>query len=770
MAALSCSHGIPIASLLFILFVLGSSSSSKHVYIVYLGSTTHSEPELTSAHNHEILASVHDGSMDAAKGSMVYSYKHGFRGFSAKLSPEQAASLARRADVAKVFKSELRQLHTTRSWEFLGLPPSEVGGIPHSSRHHKVILGVLDTGIWPESESFSDRMMPPVPPRWKGGCVAGENFTTSTCNRKVIGAKYYLKGMEGQVGPLLSYKDGGSDILSPRDSVGHGSHTASTAAGRFVRNMNLQGLGSGRARGGAPRARIAVYKVCWSPGCFDADILAAFDDAIRDGVHVLSLSLGPDAPQNDYFMDAISIGSFHAVRHGITVVGSVGNNGPSSSGATNVAPWILTVGSTSIDRDFTSSVILGNHLSVKGESLAVKKMRGGAELVYAGEAGVPYFTPQQSSYCLNSSLDSGKVKGRVVVCRHPQDVLESKLAKSRVVQAAGGVGMILIDELDRDMGVAFVIPAAIVGNSGGKAILSYMNSTRKPTAVITPAVTVLGSTPAPQVSVFSSRGPNTITPDILKPDIVAPGLNILAAWSPLGMGMGLGYNIVSGTSMACPHVAGIALLLKASNPSWSPAAIKSALITTASSRDTQNKAITALPSGRKANSFDYGGGQVHARRAQNPGLIYDSNADDLVDFLCSSGYDTATLQLITADRTSHCPRTKSASASTTPADLNYPAISVSTLPAAGSRRIKRTVTNVGAPSSVYRASVKAPAGVHVRVVPEKLTFTQYGQKLSYYVEFNVLKPTDDYVFGALTWTDGRHKVRTPLVLNTGSDE
>lgn len=759
------SLGIAIALLGLITCVLGALSSTKQVYVVYLGGPIHDDPEFTSSLNHEILASVHSGSLDAARESIIYSYKHGFRGFSAKLTEEQAATLASRGDVAKVFKSEVRQLHTTRSWEFLGLPMTEVGGIPHSSSHHRVILGVFDTGVWPESESFSDHMMPPVPKRWKGGCMAGENFTVHMCNRKLIGAKYYLKGMEEEVGPVVSRRDGGSDIRSARDSVGHGSHTASTAAGRLVKNMNLHGLASGRARGGAPRARVAAYKVCWSPGCFDADILAAFDDAIKDGVDVLSLSLGPDSPQNDYFMDAISIGSFHAFRHGITVVGSVGNNGPSTSSATNVAPWILTVGSTSVDRDFPSYVILGNHVRIEGESLATWKMKASTEMVYGGEVGAPSFTPQQSSTCLNSSLDSRKVRGRIVVCRHPQDVQESKLQKSKVVQAAGGAGMVLIDELDRTMGVSFVIPAAIVGNRDGQTILSYINSTRNPEAMITPATTVLNIRPAPQVSVFSSRGPNTITPDVLKPDIVAPGLNILASWSPLNMG--LNYNIVSGTSMAAPHVAGIALLLKASNPSWSPAAIKSALMTTAISSDNDNKVITSLPSGKKSDPFEIGGGQVYPKKAQNPGLLYDSDANDIVSFLCSSNYDSGTLQLITGDKNSVCP---SSANSSTPADLNYPAITLSRVSAAGTRRVTRSVTNVGLPVSVYRARVKPPGGVDVRVVPDKLAFTHYGQRLSYVVEFKVVKPMDGYVFGSLTWTSNKHKVRTPLVLNTVNED
>lgn len=251
--------------------------------------------------------------------------------------------------------------------------------------HHK--RGKLfEAGIWPESPSFSDENMPPVPARWKGICQTGEAFNASTCNkyyliivvqctvllifmrinkwpllvenlchRKVIGARYYLRGYEAEE----EDSENTVSFRSPRDSSGHGSHTTSIAAGRYVTNMNYQGLAAGGARGGAPMARIAVYKTCWNSGCYDVDLLAAFDDAIRDGVHILSLSLGPDAPQGDYFNDAISVGSFHAASHGILVVASAGNEGNPSS-ATNLAPWMLTVAASSTDRDFTSDIMLGN--------------------------------------------------------------------------------------------------------------------------------------------------------------------------------------------------------------------------------------------------------------------------------------------------------------------------------------------------------------------------------------------------------------------------
>lgn len=146
---------------------------------------------------------------------------------------------------------------------------------------------------------------------------------------------------------------------SPRDSSGHGSHTASIAAGRYVSNMSYDGLAYGGARGGAPMARIAVYKTCWDSGCYDADLLAAFDDAIKDGVDIISVSLGPNYPQGDYFNDAISIGSFHATSHGILVVSSAGNVGTRGS-VTNLAPWIFTVAASSTDREFASYIVLGN--------------------------------------------------------------------------------------------------------------------------------------------------------------------------------------------------------------------------------------------------------------------------------------------------------------------------------------------------------------------------------------------------------------------------
>ncbi|KAK6154059.1 hypothetical protein DH2020_013698 [Rehmannia glutinosa] len=636
--------------------------------------------------------------------------------------------------VVSVFPNTRRSLHTTHSWDFMGLLGEETMEIPGYSTKNQVnvIIGFIDTGIWPESPSFSDAGMPPVPAGWKGQCQPGEAFNLSSCNRKVIGARYYLNGYQAEEESenIVSFK-------SARDSVGHGSHTASIAAGRYVNNMNYKGLAAGGARGGAPMARVAVYKTCWSSACYDVDLLAAFDDAIRDGVHIISMSLGADAPQGDYFNDAISVGSFHAVSRGIAVVASVGNEGSSGS-ATNLAPWIITVAASSTDRDFTSDIVLGNGAKLSGESLSLSKMNASARIISASEAYAGYFTPYQSSYCLESSLNITKAKDKVLVCRHAGSSTESKLAKGAVVKEAGGIGMILIDEADRDIAIPFSIPAAI---------------------------TVLGSQAAPRVALFSSKGPNALTPEILKvtwyeqlgslvPDVLAPGLNILAAWSPATANMN--FNVLSGTSMACPHVTGIVALIKSVHASWSPSAIKSAIMTTATTLDKHRKPITAGPDGRKANPFDMGSGFVNPTQVLNPGLIYDATTSDYKAFLCSIGYTDRSLHLITRDN-STCNK-----AFTKASNLNYPSITVPNLQ--NSFSVFRTVTFVGRPRSVYRAVVFPPTGVNVTVVPKRLVFNRYGQKINFTVKFEVTVPSNDYVFGSLSWRNKRSWVTTPLVV------
>ncbi|KAG6549558.1 hypothetical protein Mapa_008939 [Marchantia paleacea] len=415
---------------------------------------------------------------------MIYSYKHGFQGFAALLTDDQAATLRGKPGVLKVFPSRVLKTQTTRTWDFLGLDDASLSRFsPRNSSasetamraESETIIGLIDTGIWPESASFKDDDMPPVPSRWNGTCQTGEDFTSASCNRKLVGARYYTKGLLANqepdtVGWIWGYK-------SARDATGHGTHTASIATGRVVQNVSYRGLAHGSARGGAPNARLAVYKACWEGQCYEEDLLAAIDDAILDGVDVLSLSVAPSPPQPTYAEDALAIGAFHAMQQGLLVICSAGNiNGEAT--VTNAAPWILTVGASSIDRTFYTPIILGNNVTIEGVALNFVASQKFASLVDGGDANSASFTSDQAGACLNYSLDPTKVKGKIVVCKHPIGSVFTKEDKCDVVKEVGGAGVIFIDEFDKSVASTFTLPTAVVSSSDGEKILSYINSTR----------------------------------------------------------------------------------------------------------------------------------------------------------------------------------------------------------------------------------------------------------------------------------------------------
>ncbi|KAK6936972.1 Peptidase S8/S53 domain [Dillenia turbinata] len=374
------------------------SVSTPHVYIVYLGLNRINNPILTTKFHIQLLSNVF-ASQEDAKQSMLYSYKHSFSGFSAKLNSTQATTLASNdpkllkipipllpsahetgkinivkgiADtrgVIAVVRSRIMRLHTTRSWDFVGLTVDNSEVTPLQLTYgDDVIVGVLDTGIWPESESFKEEpCLGPIPSSWKGKCVQGEEFDPKkACNRKLIGARYYLSGFEEEFGPVNA--DGKTEYQSPRDFIGHGTHTASTAVGSIVRNVSFFGLGQGTARGGAPRARLAVYKVCWNENnegmCAEADVLKGFDDALHDGVHVISVSFGVTPPLAPFLNWTADIGSFHAMQLGVSVVFSAGNDGPDPSLVQNVAPWAISVAASSVDRAFPTEILVNGSLLI----------------------------------------------------------------------------------------------------------------------------------------------------------------------------------------------------------------------------------------------------------------------------------------------------------------------------------------------------------------------------------------------------------------------
>uniref|UniRef100_A0ACD5ZXX8 Uncharacterized protein n=1 Tax=Avena sativa TaxID=4498 RepID=A0ACD5ZXX8_AVESA len=391
LVALFDLHGIGFAS-------FGASDGGKKLYIVYLGERQHEHADHATASHHSILASVL-GSEDAASESMVYSYKHGFSGFSAMLTEPQAQTIRGLPGVVSVRMNQMHSTHTTRSWDFMGLPYGQPNGVLASAGMGEgIIIGVIDSGIWPESPSFSDDGYGPPPARWKGTCQSGKSFGPKSCNNKIIGARWYADVVGGTQPPA-------GEFLSPRDLNGHGTHVASIAAGNIVHNTSFHGLASGVARGGAPRARIAVYKACWSieapPAdgtCSEAAVMKAIDDAIHDGVDVLSLSI----------LSVLGhIPAFHAVAKGIPVVYAAGNFGPYAQMVGNVAPWLFTVAASTVDRLFPTAITLGNGQKFTGQSLFADMER--ANQFHKMKLYL-------NSMCNLTVANSTDVKGNIVLC------------------------------------------------------------------------------------------------------------------------------------------------------------------------------------------------------------------------------------------------------------------------------------------------------------------------------------------------------------------
>ncbi|XBI65563.1 hypothetical protein VPH35_045384 [Triticum aestivum] len=720
--------GLVFFLFLFSLFTAAASTTKQsQVYIVYLGEHAGAKSKGTILDDHHALLLSVKGSEEEARASLLYSYKHSLNGFAALLSDDQATKLSERTEVVSAFRSDGRwSPHTTRSWEFVGLEEGLSKGWLPSGAHagENVIVGMLDSGIWPEWRSFSDEGLGPVPARWKGVCQGGDSFNSSSCNRKVIGARYYLKAYEAQHGRLNTT----NECRSPRDHDGHGTHTASTVAGRAVPGVAaLGGFAAGTASGGAPLARLAIYKVCWPiPGpnpsientCFDADMLAAMDDAVGDGVDVMSVSIVSSGKQPRLPDDGIAVGALHAARRGVVVVCSGGNSGPAPATVSNLAPWILTVGASSIDRSFNSPIRLGNGMVIM-------------------------------------------VRGKIVVCLRGSGL---RVGKGLEVKRAGGAAIVLGNppmygsEVPVD---AHVLPGTAVSMADVDTILSYINSSTNPAAYLERSRTVVDVKPSPVMAQFSSRGPNVLEPSILKPDVTAPGLNILAAWSESssptkldGDNRVVKYNIISGTSMSCPHVSATAVLLKSAHPDWSAAAIRSAIMTTATTNNAEGGPITNAD-GTVAGPMDYGSGHIRPKHAMDPGLVYDASFQDYLLYACASGG----AQL---DRSFPCPASPPR-----PHELNYPSVAIHGLN--GSTTVHRTVTNVGEPGAHYSVAVVEPMGFSVKVSPTSLAFARTGEKKTFTIKIAATgkrsrRMKRKYLAGSYTWSDEVHAVRSPVVV------
>ena len=662
--------------------------------------------------------------------SRIYDYDYSLNGFAASLTPAQAARLRATAGVASVRRDAMSQTQTDNTPTFLGLNAgggiwSQLGG--QGSAGEDVIIGVVDTGIWPEHPSFADNGYGPAPAGWNGECQGGEQWTQSNCTDKLIGARYFSKGF-GHFGGSLA-----GDFQSARDSDGHGTHTASTAGGNANVTATVFNRNLGVVSGVAPRARVAAYKACWPGGCATTDLAAAIDAAVSDGVDVINYSIGDGDPD---FLDTDDVAFLFARQAGVFVAASAGNDGPDSSTVDHGGPWLTTVGASTQNRSFTGTVKLGSGQTFKGVTLTPGL--AATSLVDGASAG--------SEGCLDGLVPS-KVTGKVVVCKGSF----SRAARSLAVKQAGGVGMILYTESQTDALLSdnHHVPALHVRNSDGLAIKAYIASAGSAaTAALSGGAKELGG--GNTMAAFSSRGPllpsERSTGDLLKPDVTAPGVQILAGNTPVASvgAPGQLFQAIAGTSMSSPHVAGIGALLRDRHPDWTPDMMQSALMTSARQDVRKEDGVTP------ADPFDFGAGHVVPNSAADPGLVYPAGFDDYRAFLRSQGLCRLCFG------TSPAPERAAT-------ELNVPTVTIRSL--AGVRTVTRTVRNVGA-AGTYTVSVAAPSGVDVTVTPSKLTLAA-GQTASYQVSFaaNRRAVFDQYAFGSLTWSDkGGHRVRTPLVI------
>ncbi|KAI8015168.1 Subtilisin-like protease SBT3 [Camellia lanceoleosa] len=745
-----------ILSAMFLLPLhVSSTSAERSTFIVHMDKSF--MPKAFTTHHHwysSIIDSIKSVESTSSNGhhstpSHVYTYDHAFHGFSAVLSKDELESLKNSPGFVSSYSDRQATIDTTHTTDFLSLNPA-TGLWPASNYGKDVIVGVIDTGVWPESESFKDDGMTEIPSRWKGICEAGQEFNSSMCNLKLIGARSFNKGVVA-ANPNITFS-----MNSTSDTEGHGTHTSSTAAGNYVDGASFFGYAAGTARGVAPRARVAMYKVIWDQFRYASDVLAGMDQAVADGVDVISISMGFD--QTPLYEDPIAIASFGAMENGVLVSSSAGNYGPELGLLHNGIPWVLTVAAGSIDRWFAGTVTLGNGLTITGWS-----MFPASALV----ENYPIIYNTTISACNSSELWS-EAPFSILICDNTVPFFTQIKQVSMSNQPAA---IFISDDPQIFEFNIFPYPGVVISPKDAPTLINYAQTVVQPTASIKFQQTFVGTKAAPAVATYTSRGPSPSYPGILKPDVMAPGTLVLASWIPNGYSASIGSNIVlssdyvtiSGTSMACPHASGIAALLKGAHPEWSPAAIRSAMMTTASPIDNTFNQIRDIGLGYEiATPLAMGSGQVDPNRANDPGLIYDAASQDYVNLLCSMNFTKNQILTITRSNSYSCLNTSS--------DLNYPSFIALYTNTTGMvvQTFQRTVTNVGAGATSYTANVIAPTFSVVSVSPDTLVFGKTHEKQNYSLTISYMGDKNRSVtFGSLTWIEENegHMVRSPIVVS-----
>jgi subtilisin family serine protease len=728
----------------------------------------------------------------APDAEKIYSYRFGLNGFAARMTAAQAHKLENQDDVLHVWEDEIRPLATNFSPNFLRLFDGEKGlRGPEGLTGDGVVIGFIDSGIYPEHpalkdtkeadrpsacrsswaenslmgrwlckrfDRMDDQLLFEPPENWNGACETGEQFETTNCNNKLIGARWFISGAEnsGQI-------DSG-EIRSARDVDGHGTHTATTAAGNRV-SASIFGTLIGNIEGIAPRARVAVYKACWlRPGdtrasCNTSDLANAIDSAVADGVDIINYSVGSSMLQ---VVAPDDVALMNATKAGVLAVVAAGNDGPTlgSVGSPAGGPWTLTVAASTRDGETSVEAMQINEPPSIAGKYAVEEAAFTPPLQDRDPIEAPLILADDDDDANGSGttadaceplVNDTEMDGNIAFIERGGCNFDIKVRNAEIAGAiAAVVYSIAGDPIIMFGDPSLVdIPAVMIGQADGNLIVSEIEAGNDVTAVLDKSFLLNVPEDGNVMATFSSRGPGPAN-DLLKPDVTAPGVNILAGFTPESVNSmpDEQYAYLSGTSMSVPHVAGTAALLLEANPGWRPTVVKSALMTSA------RQDLVASDGVGVANPFDFGAGHIVPNDALQPGLVYDVTDDEFDAFACASESPAVSEE--------RCTELEDQGVSFAPEDMNQPSIGLARL--ANEQTVTRRVTNVGDDSQTFTVAVSAPPGIQVAVAPPTLSVGP-GETASYDVTFRYESgPLDLWRFGSLTWSNSERSVYSPIAV------
>ena len=626
-----------------------------------------------------------------------------FGGIAARIPARSVEAVLKIKGVVAVQYDSLRKPLTDSSPAFIGADSVYDKLATTANAGEGIIFGDLDTGVWPEHPSFEDQGNLPAPPGPARTCDFGDNPLTIPddpfeCNNKLIGGEAFLD-------TYLSDPDRAADetFTTARDSNGHGTHTTSTVAGNVLDSAPVFGVERGPIHGVAPGAWVISYKVLGAEGGFTSDISAAIGEAIYDGVDVINFSIsGGSNP----FTDAAELAFLDAYQAGVVVAASAGNSGPGAGTTDHVSPWVITVGASTQTREFTSELTVTNGPATF-ETVGASLTQGAGPFPIVLSSAAPY-----SNNLCDAPAAPGTFTGKIVAC---QRGVVARVDKGYNVLQGGAEGMVLYNPTLADVETDnHWLPTVHLAN--GTAFKAFLTAHPGSTATFTAGAKTSGQ--GDVMAAFSSRGPGGL---FIKPDVTAPGVQILAGHTPVPESITEGppgeyFQAIAGTSMSAPHVAGAAILVRAIHPFWTPGQVKSALMTSA--KTTVVKEDLTTP----ADPLDMGAGRIDVAAAISAPLTFDESAANFFDI----GNDP--LYAI---------------------DLNLPSVNAPVMP--GRVITTRTAINSSGRTQSYTVATTSPANSLITASPSSFTLAP-GKAVKLTITIKSTAPSGAQRFGAVRIT------------------